>query len=234
MADEKYYTFSEEAINRLCGLIRESHSVAEGINDENIATNSTYSSAKLQELLGDAGVQAVELTKEEYDTLSDEEKNSETIYFINDVDQEGNITGYTAGIGIEINEDKVIKVTDEISNEIITICGCQIWANENGYPVPANTSKTVISNVDWKTLFPDLQAEHPELIPFMIIPWYCNSGMVFVNLGLNNTGGVFCNIRNTSDTDITIEAGKVITGFKMLLTKNTKTYNTYVYTLPTE
>lgn len=84
MADEKYITLSEKALDLLLGSVRESHSVAEGIDDENIATNSTYSSVKLQELLKNAGVQAVELTKAEYDALSEEEKNSETIYFISD------------------------------------------------------------------------------------------------------------------------------------------------------
>jgi hypothetical protein len=88
---QKYITLSEEALDKLLSLVRESHSVAEGIDDENIATNSTYSSAKLQELLGDVGVQAVELTKAEYDALSDEEKNSETIYFIKDINESGEI-----------------------------------------------------------------------------------------------------------------------------------------------
>lgn len=179
-------------------------------------------------------VEHKELTWQEYQELSEEEQKNGTIYFVTDIDENGDVTGYTAGTGIEISDDKVIKVTDEISNEIISIFGCQIYSNENGYTIPANTSKTVVSNVDWKTLFPNLQTEHPELIPFMIIPWYCNSGMVFVNLGLNNSGSIFCNIRNTSDTEITIEANKVITGFKMLCTKNPKTYTTYTYTLPVE
>lgn len=179
-------------------------------------------------------VKVKELTAAEYEALSEEEQKNGTIYFVTDVDENGDITGYTGGTGIEIGSDKVIKVTDEISNEIITTFGCQIYANENGYTVSANTSKTVVSNIDWKTLFPNLYTDYPDLIPFMIIPWYCNSGMVFVNLGLNNSGGIFCNIRNTSDTDITIEAGKVITGFKMLCTKNPKTYTTYTYTLPVE
>ena len=89
---QKYITLSEEALDKLLALVRESHSVAEGIDDENVATNSTYSSAKLQELLGDAGVQAIELTKAEYDALSDEEKNSETIYFIKDTEVANEIT----------------------------------------------------------------------------------------------------------------------------------------------
>ena len=92
---QNYVTLTEEAYKRICSLIREAHSVAEGIDDENISTNSTYSSAKLQELLGETGVQAVELTKEEYDALSDEEKNSETIYFIKDTEVANEITVVT-------------------------------------------------------------------------------------------------------------------------------------------
>jgi hypothetical protein len=80
---QKYITLSEEALAKMCGLIRDSHSIAEAIDDENIANNSTYSSLKIQELLGEAGVTAIELTKAEYDALSDEEKNSdEVVYFV--------------------------------------------------------------------------------------------------------------------------------------------------------
>lgn len=102
---QKYITLSEEALDKLLGLVRESHSVAEGIDDENIATNSTYSSAKLQELLGDAGVQAVELTKAEYDALSDEEKNSETIYFISD----GAIDSDVKGVYSKAETDQIVS-----------------------------------------------------------------------------------------------------------------------------
>ena len=45
----KYPTLSPAAIEKLCSLIRESHSVSEGINDENIGINSTFSSLKIQE-----------------------------------------------------------------------------------------------------------------------------------------------------------------------------------------
>ena len=89
---QKYITLSEEALAKMCGLIRDSHSIAEAIDDENIANNSTYSSLKIQELLGEAGATTVELTKAEYDALSDEEKNSETIYFIKDTEVTNEIT----------------------------------------------------------------------------------------------------------------------------------------------
>lgn len=41
----------------MCSLIRESLSVSEGIDDENVATNSTYSSKKIDELLNSADTQ---------------------------------------------------------------------------------------------------------------------------------------------------------------------------------
>lgn len=118
MAQEKYITLSEEALAKLCGLIRESHSIADAIDDENIATNSTYSSAKLQELLGKAGAQAVELTYAEYQALSEEEKENGTIYFISDVDNDGTITGYTGGTGITVSEDRIIAIKDIKKNYI--------------------------------------------------------------------------------------------------------------------
>lgn len=51
-----------------------------------------------------------ELTYAEYLILTEEEKNNGTTYYITDVDNNGNISGYTAGDGIEISEDKVISV----------------------------------------------------------------------------------------------------------------------------
>lgn len=50
-----------------------------------------------------------ELTYAEYQALSEEEKNNGTTYYVTDVDNEGNITGYTAGDGITITEEKVIS-----------------------------------------------------------------------------------------------------------------------------
>lgn len=55
-----------------------------------------------------------ELTYAEYLALSEEEKNNGTTYYITDVDNDGNITGYTAGEGIVINDDKVISVDKSI------------------------------------------------------------------------------------------------------------------------
>lgn len=54
-----------------------------------------------------------ELTYAEYLALTEEEKNNGTTYYITDVDNEGNITGYSAGAGINISEDKVISTTNE-------------------------------------------------------------------------------------------------------------------------
>lgn len=48
---EKYTVLSPEAMEKLCSLIRESHSVSEGINDNDIQTSSTFSSKYISELL---------------------------------------------------------------------------------------------------------------------------------------------------------------------------------------
>ena len=47
----KYITLSEEATQLLCSLIRESHSVSEGINDSIVSDVSTYSSHRIQILM---------------------------------------------------------------------------------------------------------------------------------------------------------------------------------------
>ena len=47
----KYITLSEEAAQLLCSLIRESHSVSEGINDAVVSDTTTFSSHKLQNLM---------------------------------------------------------------------------------------------------------------------------------------------------------------------------------------
>lgn len=46
-----YVLLERDAYEKLCTLIRESHSVSEGIDDSSIATNSTYSSQKVQGLI---------------------------------------------------------------------------------------------------------------------------------------------------------------------------------------
>lgn len=49
---EKYYTLSEEAIQKLCGLVRESHSVADAIDDSGaLSEKSTFSNKKINDLL---------------------------------------------------------------------------------------------------------------------------------------------------------------------------------------
>ena len=45
----KYPILDKKSIDKLCSLIRESHSVSEGINDEVIGTTSTFSSIRIQE-----------------------------------------------------------------------------------------------------------------------------------------------------------------------------------------
>lgn len=45
----KYPILDKKSIDKLCSLIRESHSVSEGINDESVGTTSTFSSVRIQE-----------------------------------------------------------------------------------------------------------------------------------------------------------------------------------------
>ena len=45
----QFITLSPAAVEKLCSLVRESHSVSEGINDEAVGTTSTFSSLKIQE-----------------------------------------------------------------------------------------------------------------------------------------------------------------------------------------
>lgn len=45
----KYPIISPAALEKLCSIVRESHSVSEGINDDAVGTTSTFSSYKIQE-----------------------------------------------------------------------------------------------------------------------------------------------------------------------------------------
>ena len=45
----QFITLSPAAVEKLCSLVRESHSVSEGINDDAVGTTSTFSSLKIQE-----------------------------------------------------------------------------------------------------------------------------------------------------------------------------------------
>ena len=48
---KKYTLMNKEAIDELCKAVRESHSVSEAIDDNNLATNSTFSSVKIDNLI---------------------------------------------------------------------------------------------------------------------------------------------------------------------------------------
>lgn len=78
---EKYYTLSEEAIQKLCGLVRESHSVADAIDDENISTESTYSSKTIENKITD-------ITP----TIVEDENNDADTYKLNITTRDGTIT----------------------------------------------------------------------------------------------------------------------------------------------
>ena len=49
----KYTVLETAAIEKLCSLVRESHSVADAIDDVNVTTNSTYSSKHIEDKLED-------------------------------------------------------------------------------------------------------------------------------------------------------------------------------------
>ena len=51
MANKVYTTMSEESIRYLCGLIRDLASVSEGVDDLHLASNSTFSSVKIDTLI---------------------------------------------------------------------------------------------------------------------------------------------------------------------------------------
>lgn len=67
----KYYVMDEDAVKKLCGAVRESHSVSEGISDDSVATNSTYSSKKIEELLESIDAETVNGHTVESDVPSD-------------------------------------------------------------------------------------------------------------------------------------------------------------------
>ena len=48
---KKYTLLDKEDIDELCKAVRESHSVSEAIDDDNLATNSTFSSVKIDNLI---------------------------------------------------------------------------------------------------------------------------------------------------------------------------------------
>jgi hypothetical protein len=60
----------------------------------------------------------IELTYAEYQALSEAEQKNGAVYFITDVDNDGDITGYTGGTGITVGEDKVIAIKDIKKNYV--------------------------------------------------------------------------------------------------------------------
>lgn len=51
--DKEYTITKEEGIRRMCEAIRESYAISDAIDDEHLATNSTFSSVKIDSLLSD-------------------------------------------------------------------------------------------------------------------------------------------------------------------------------------
>lgn len=79
---KEYVLLEKESIETLCSLIRESHGVGNALDDENVATNTTFSSKHILELIDamSAETQYVEVTQAEYDALTSEEIFNDTEY----------------------------------------------------------------------------------------------------------------------------------------------------------
>ena len=61
----KEYTITkEEGIKRICEAIREAYAISDAIDDEHLATNSTFSSVKIDSLLSDIDTRVDKLEKD--------------------------------------------------------------------------------------------------------------------------------------------------------------------------
>lgn len=79
---KEYVLLEKESIETLCSLVRESHGVGNALDDENVATNTTFSSKHILELIESIGAetQYVEVTQAEYDALPSEDIYNDTEY----------------------------------------------------------------------------------------------------------------------------------------------------------
>ena len=66
----KYTVLETAAIEKLCSFVRESHSVADAIDDANSATNSTYSSYLIEQKLATLSEEDRKYTDEVVGNLS--------------------------------------------------------------------------------------------------------------------------------------------------------------------
>ena len=121
----KNYTITkEEGIKRICEAIREAYAISDAINDEHLATNSTFSSVKINSLLSDIDTRVDKL---ETDSI-----------------QRGTVSGTT----ISITFDKSFKDTPTV---VCTVCNSSPSAyyisnkSTTGFTITSNASQTY----DW-------------------------------------------------------------------------------------
>ena len=125
----KNYTITkEEGIKRICEAIREAYAISDAIDDEHLATNSTFSSVKIDSLLSDIDTRVDKLEKD----------------IVINLIQRGTVSGTT----ISINFDKSFKDTPTV---VCTVCNSSPSAyyisnkSTTGFTITSNASQTY----DW-------------------------------------------------------------------------------------
>ena len=125
----KEYTITkEEGIKRICEAIREAYAISDAIDDEHLATNSTFSSVKIDSLLSDIDTRVDKLEKD----------------IVTDLIQCGTVSGTT----ISITFDKSFKDTPTV---VCTVCNSSPSAyyisnkSTTGFTITSNASQTY----DW-------------------------------------------------------------------------------------
>ena len=125
----KEYTITkEEGIKRICEAIREAYAISDAIDDEHLATNSTFSSVKIDSLLSDIDTRVDKLEKD----------------IVTNLIQRGTVSGTT----ISITFDKSFKDTPTV---VCTVCNSSPSAyyisnkSTTGFTITSNTSQTY----DW-------------------------------------------------------------------------------------
>ena len=125
----KNYTITkEEGIKRICEAIREAYAISDAIDDEHLATNSTFSSVNINSLLNDIDTRVDKLEKD----------------IVTDLIQCGTVSGTT----ISITFDKSFKDTPTV---VCTACNSSPSAyyisnkSTTGFTITSNASQTY----DW-------------------------------------------------------------------------------------
>ena len=119
---KEYVLLDKESIETLCSLVKASHSVGEALDDENISTNTTFSSKHISELFDTLSnePQYVELTQAEYDALTDDDVYSNTEYRCTDTGRiYKNGVKYGSGVvEVTIDEYRELEAAGKIENDV--------------------------------------------------------------------------------------------------------------------